>query len=58
MASQSPPSRSFQWPAPSSPTDISVKEIIEKYYPNDKELLKHALMAKVEEDKVSHYNCF
>lgn len=53
MASQSPPSRSFQWPTPISSTDISVKEIIEKYYPNDKELLKHALMAKVEEDKVS-----
>ncbi|KAI7890218.1 uncharacterized protein EV154DRAFT_465902 [Mucor mucedo] len=51
MTSQSPPLRSFQWPAPVSPTDISVKEIIEKYYPHDKELLKHALMAKVEEDK-------
>ncbi|GAA5799886.1 hypothetical protein HPULCUR_005307 [Helicostylum pulchrum] len=62
MTSQSPPSRhkAFQWPIPNkSPitknnnnnNEISVREIIEKYYPNDKELLKHALMAKAEEDK-------
>jgi hypothetical protein len=57
-SSQSPhpnsnsPSRSsaFQWPEPNN--DISVKEIIAKYYPNNQDLLKHALMAKAEEDKV------
>jgi hypothetical protein len=48
----------FQWPpaaaaAPSpSSSDISVKDIIDKYHLNDKELLKHALIAKSEEDKV------
>ncbi|KAF1798085.1 hypothetical protein FB192DRAFT_1289339 [Mucor lusitanicus] len=47
----------FQWPpaaaaAPSpSSSDISVKDIIDKYHLNDKELLKHALIAKSEEDK-------
>lgn len=65
MTSQSPPSKqkAFQWPIPNSPinkstnnnNEISVREIIEKYYPNDKELLKHALMAKAEEDKVKYF---
>lgn len=53
--SQSPSRPSaFQWPVPNSSYDsnISVREIIEKYYPNDHELLKHALMAKAEEDRV------
>ncbi|KAK4509164.1 high-affinity iron permease [Mucor velutinosus] len=52
---KSPDSSAFQWPpvaAPSSSSsDISVKEIIDKYHPNNNELLKHALIAKSEEDK-------
>jgi hypothetical protein len=55
--SQSPSRPSaFQWPVPNSyDSNISVREIIEKYYPNDHELLKHALMAKAEEDRVRIY---
>lgn len=63
-SSQSPhpnsnsPSRpsAFQWPVPQSTssshsnTDISVREILERC-PED--VLKHVLMAKAEEDKVS-----
>jgi hypothetical protein len=46
-------STAFQWPVPTTTcTDISVKEIIEKYHSNNNDLLKHALMAKSEEDKV------
>ncbi|KAG2190781.1 hypothetical protein INT46_001821 [Mucor plumbeus] len=45
-------STAFQWPVPTTTcTDISVKEIIEKYQSNNNDLLKHALMAKSEEDK-------
>ncbi|KAI8880507.1 hypothetical protein K501DRAFT_335324 [Backusella circina FSU 941] len=48
-------SSAFQWPIPpSSPnnssTEISVKQILDKYS-HDPEILKHALMAKSEEDK-------
>ncbi|KAI8338826.1 hypothetical protein BD560DRAFT_412798 [Blakeslea trispora] len=39
----------FDWPTPTS--DISVREIIDKYYTTHPDLLKHALMAKIEEDK-------
>ncbi|KAI9475671.1 MAG: hypothetical protein EXX96DRAFT_526308 [Benjaminiella poitrasii] len=50
------PSRStssiFQWPIPpNNNSDISIRDIIEKYYSTDRELLKHALTAKMEEDK-------
>lgn len=52
-------SSAFQWPPATAPSpssagssDISVKEIIDKYHPNNNELLKHALIAKSEEDKV------
>jgi hypothetical protein len=49
-------SSAFQWPIPSSspnsPTEISVKQILDKYS-HDPEILKHALMAKSEEDKVT-----
>lgn len=57
--SQSPTTRpsAFEWPVPPHDTDISVREIIEKYYPNDQELLKHVLMAKAEEDRVRIYQC-
>ncbi|KAI8997197.1 hypothetical protein BDB01DRAFT_770223 [Pilobolus umbonatus] len=46
----------FEWPVPNSPNnkmisnDISLREILDKFS-HDQELLKHALMAKVEEDK-------
>ncbi|CAO3656507.1 unnamed protein product [Mucor hiemalis] len=52
-SSQSPTTRpsAFEWPVPPHDNDISVREIIEKYYPNDQELLKHVLMAKAEEDR-------
>jgi hypothetical protein len=57
--SNSPPrSSAFQWPVPNgyhNKNDITVKEIINKYYSNNQDLLKHALMAKVEEDKVVDY---
>ncbi|OBZ83102.1 hypothetical protein A0J61_08853 [Choanephora cucurbitarum] len=39
----------FDCPTPTS--DISVREIIDKYYTTHPDLLKHALMAKIEEDK-------
>ncbi|CEP14819.1 hypothetical protein [Parasitella parasitica] len=43
----------FQWPVPvtASCNDISLKEIIEKYYSSNNDLLKHVLIAKSEEDK-------
>lgn len=45
-------SSAFQWPV--SNNDISVKEIIIKYYPHSQDILKHVLMAKAEEDKVRY----
>jgi hypothetical protein len=51
-SSQHPPSSSA--PPPSAYTnyaDISIKEILDKYR-DDKELMKHVLAAKAEEDKV------
>ncbi|KAI8380551.1 hypothetical protein EDC96DRAFT_604043 [Choanephora cucurbitarum] len=39
----------FDCPTPTS--DISVREIIDKYYTTHPDLMKHALMAKIEEDK-------
>ncbi|KAI7905887.1 uncharacterized protein BX663DRAFT_498015 [Cokeromyces recurvatus] len=41
----------FQWPIPTTTNDISIKEIIEKYYSTNNELLKHILSAKIEEDR-------
>ncbi|KAI8388210.1 uncharacterized protein BYT42DRAFT_226432 [Radiomyces spectabilis] len=49
-------SSTFQWPLPSSPTrsspssSMTVKEILDRYS-EDPDILKHILMAKVEEDK-------
>ena len=51
---KSPDSSAFQWPPAVASSDISVKEIIDKYHPNNSELLKHALIAKSEEDKVKY----
>lgn len=52
---KSPCSTAFQWPVPTTTcADISVREIIEKYHPNNNDLLKHALIAKSEEDKVKY----
>lgn len=58
----SPPKSAFQWPAPLSPrgdldtpvayTDTPLKEILDKFQ-DDEDTLRHILMAKVEEDKVS-----
>ncbi|RCH85179.1 hypothetical protein CU098_009743, partial [Rhizopus stolonifer] len=36
---------------PKKENNISVKEIIEKYYTQNPDLLKHALIAKIEEDR-------
>jgi hypothetical protein len=66
---------SFAWPPPSNQhapsssipppsahanyADISIKEILDKYR-DDKELMKHVLAAKAEEDKVwrnTHAQC-
>ncbi|KAI9270482.1 hypothetical protein BDA99DRAFT_534590 [Phascolomyces articulosus] len=44
-----PPS-AFQWPIPSSSSDISIKEILDNYQ-HDPEILKLLLVAKAEEDK-------
>ena len=49
-STERPPS-AFQWPIPSSSSDITIKEILDNYQ-HDPEILKLVLIAKAEEDKV------
>ncbi|KAI7848149.1 hypothetical protein BDC45DRAFT_561839 [Circinella umbellata] len=48
-STERPPS-AFQWPIPSSSSEITIKEILDNYQ-HDPEILKLVLIAKAEEDK-------